>query len=135
MADRMFVLPPRAVSASAARAVTEAPSSVATEPMPRHGLHLVKGERGTVAPPPPRAGQQAGLHAGQRAGERAWQTRAIVAQVEREVAAMAARRSAEFSGRIAVEVPRPERRDTPWSVIARIVRQLRPSLGHSLRSR
>jgi hypothetical protein len=58
-----------------------------------------------------------------------------VAQVEREVAAVAARRNAQFAARAAAEIPGPERRDTPWSVIARIVRQLRPSLGHALRSR
>jgi hypothetical protein len=125
MADRMLHFPARSSSAikpdleDSAEEPIQPPATLARY----RGLVLVKSDHlpADAAATPTR-------------GSRLAQTRRIVAQVEQEIAAIAARRRAErFGGLHAMPVAdirgaeRAARRDTPWAVLARLLRSLRRS--------
>jgi len=130
MADQMLHFPARSSSAldplledaalSSDAAVVPPPPTPAIPLAPARyrGLFLVKGERleGHVSP--------ASMH-----GSAISQTRIIVAQVEQEIAAIAARRQAERFGRVhpmpAADRARDSRRDTPWAVLVRLLRTMK----------
>jgi hypothetical protein len=113
MADRTIVFPSRSSSAvkvdpsrPSAAAETVAAKAPASAAVVRRGLTLVKGNGAAAI-------------STRVLTPRLSQTQAIVAQVEREVAAMAARRAvAQRSG---VPLPAPGR-ETPWRVLARVLR-------------
>jgi len=115
MADRMLPFPAR--SSSAVDHALDPMPDAAPSAWPQYrGLFLVKGEHAACSTAP----------AATRSS-RISQTRRIVAQVEQEIAAVAARSQAERFGRVhPITVPRSSEasRETPWTVITRLVRSL-----------
>lgn len=118
MADRMLHFPARASSELEPEFGPLPEKPVRRSPARYRGLALVKGQH-DAAPAPAR-------------GSRLNQTRMIVAQVEQEIAAIAARRQAERFGRVQAMpatntdgCPSGTKRDTPWGVLARLIRALR----------
>jgi len=124
MADRMLPFPARSSSA-VDHALDPMPEELiqpdaAPSAWPQYrGLFLVKGEHAACSTAP----------AATRSS-RISQTRRIVAQVEQEIAAVAARSQAERFGHVhPITAPRSSEavRDTPWAVLTRLVRSLHKS--------
>ncbi|WP_103933110.1 hypothetical protein [Bryocella elongata] len=124
MADQMLQFPSRSSSAvepkldAAPEEVMPPETSSGDQACRYRGLFLVKGNR-PAAGTAPVTGRSS----------RVSQTRMIVAQVEQEIANLAARRQAERFGRVhpmpgADSSRRELRRDTPWAVVARLLRSL-----------
>lgn len=121
MSDHMLLFPSRSSSACEPEEVSDPSqhfSPAPASPSRYRGLTLVKGRN--VAPKAPLLTGEARL----------WRTREIIAQVEQEIAARAARQHNERFGQVHA-IPSREasasgrlRRDTPWSVAGRVLRSL-----------